>query len=214
MYKADKSKWPKTVDEYLEIGCMRCELGNTPQCKVHNWRVEIEACREIALECGLVEEIKWAVPCYTLNSKNVIIISALKDEVRIGFFKGALLKDETDILDKLGENTQADRIIRVKDTAWINDKKVAIKDLIFQAIELEKRGLQYDYKKDIGEYPDELRSAFVKDPTFEDAFEKLTPGRKRSYLLHFNGAKQSKTKVSRIEKAKDKIFSGKGFNEY
>jgi uncharacterized protein YdeI (YjbR/CyaY-like superfamily) len=202
------------VDTYLAEGCMRCSLGGTPQCKVHNWPEVLKALRKVILDCGLTEELKWGVPVYTHNGKNIVIMSAFKEYCALSFFKGVLLKDAAGILEKPGENTQAARLIRFTDVGKIVAMEPVLKAYIHEAIEVEKAGLKVELKK-TSEYkiPEELQTRLDEDPAFRDAFEALTPGRQRGYLLYFSAAKQSKTREARIEKCIPKIFEGIGLND-
>jgi uncharacterized protein YdeI (YjbR/CyaY-like superfamily) len=204
-----------TVEEYLLDGCGRCSLFATDDCKVRRWPQELNLLREIALECGLEEQIKWGVPCYSLKNKNICMVSAFKDDACLSFFKGALLNDENGLLQKPGENSQASRMLKFNSVKKIADQRTEIKSLIFQAIEIENLGLKIEFnQKNHLVYPDELLQAFEHDEAFRKAFEALTPGRKRSHILHYTSAKQEKTKVSRIEKSRSSVFAGKGWNEY
>ena len=206
---------PQNVDDYLLDGCGRCPLGGTPQCKVLTWTEELRTLRTIVLACGLTEEIKWGAPCYTVKGNTILMIAALKNYSVLSFFKGVLLKDEAGILEKPGENTQSSRVIKFTTVGKIHQLEFTIKAYIFEAIEAENAGLTVDFKqKEALVYPEELKSIFEKKPDLEAAFEALTRGRKRSYILHFSQAKQSKTVINRIEKCIPKIFKGKGFNEY
>lgn len=203
------------VDAYLTVGCGRCPLMNTPECKVHNWTEELETLREIVLDCGLTEELKWSVPCYTFEGNNVAIVSAFKEYCSISFFKGVLLKDPNKILSKQGENSQSGRIIKFTDVQKIIDLESVIKEYIREAIELEKAGLKVEYK-DVSKYkiPDELQNKLAENEAFKNAFNALTPGRQKGYILHFSQPKQTQTRESRIEKSMPRIFLGKGLNEY
>lgn len=202
------------VDLYFAEGCGRCPLWRTPDCKVHSWQEEMKQLRAILLESALTEEVKWSVPCYTFENHNVSVLSALKEHCVLSFFKGALLKDPAGILEKPGENTQADRVIRFTDVQQIVALEATIKAYIEEAIAVEKAGLTFDYKQTSDfDMPDELIDKFDEDPDFRAAFEALTPGRQRGYLLHFSSAKQAKTRLSRIEKAVPQIFEGKGLHD-
>ncbi len=202
------------VDEYLAEGCGRCDLVGTPECKVHTWQEELKALRRLLLECGLTEERKWGSPCYTLNNKNVVMISAFTDNCVLSFLKGALLKDEQGILEKPGENSQSVRFARFTNVKQIMEQWEVLKQYVFETIEVEKAGLEVK-KKDISDYevPKEFQSKLDNDPDFKIAFEALTPGRQRSYLIYIAQAKQSKTRETRIEKCIPKIRAGKGYNE-
>ena len=202
------------VDAYLAEGCGRCELANTPECKVFQWIPELNALRSIVLSCGLEEERKWGVPCYTHKGANVAVVAAFKDYCSLSFFKGSLLKDPGKILDKPGENTQSARLIRFNSVSRIQELEPLLRAYIFEAIEVEDAGLKVDFKaKNELEYPDELVAIFAENPALQSAFESLTPGRQRGYLLYFSGAKQSATRTSRIEKYIDHILAGKGFHD-
>lgn len=202
------------VDDYLAVGCGRCPLGGTPDCKVHLWPDELNTARRILLETELTEDLKWGVPCYTYDGGNVAMLSALKGFCSLSFFKGVLLKDPENVLVPPGPNSQSDRLMRFTDVDRVLELEAVIKAYVQEAIEVERAGLKVPFKDTSQfEFPDELISAFEHDPAFAAAFESLTPGRQRSYLLHFSSAKQSKTRVSRIEKAMPKIFEGKGFHD-
>jgi uncharacterized protein YdeI (YjbR/CyaY-like superfamily) len=181
------------VNLYFEIGCGRCSRGGTPDCKIHLWDKILAELRRIVLECDLVEDCKWGSPCYTYNGANILMIGALNDYASIGFFKGSLLEDSHNMLYKQSANMQAIRQ---------------------QAIEVEKLGLKVPFKS-VAEYdmPQELAEMMDQDPSFKSAFESLTPGRQKGYLLHFSGAKQSQTRIDRILKAMPNIFQGKGMHD-
>lgn len=202
------------IDLYLQDGCGRCSYYKTPECKVHSWTEELLALRSIVLETGLVEELKWKQPCYTYEGGNVVMVTAFRDYASLSFFKGSLLKDPQRILVAPGENSQAARQIRFTDKQAIVDMKAVLNAYLQEAIANEKAGLKVEFKKQSDQpIPDELLLEFNEDPAFEAAFESLTPGRQRSWLLHFSSAKQSTTRSSRIKKAMAKIFEGKGWNE-
>ena len=202
------------IDKYLVDGCMRCKLGATPNCKVHSWNSELKLLRKIVLDSSLQEELKWSVPCYTYKNKNICIVSAFKEYVCLSFFKGSLLKDEHQILVKQGENSQASRILKFQSVDEILKIEYRIKEYLFEAIEIENQGLKIDYNTQELEIPSELNEMFNKNLTFKNAFYSLTKGRQKGYILFFNQAKQSKTRINRIEKYVDKIILGKGMNEY
>lgn len=201
------------IQTFLSDGCGRCEFFATDQCKVRTWNDQIHALREIILKTGLKEEMKWGVPVYTLNGSNIINLSALKACATIGFFKGALLKDEHNILVKPGENSQAVKQLKVTQMDEIHQLEPVIKAYIFEAIEIEKAGLKIEFKKEPEPMPEELKTRLAEFPELKEAFEALTPGRQRGYILHFSQPKQSKTRISRIEKCIPKILEGKGFHD-
>lgn len=198
------------IDNYLLVGCGRCPLGGTPDCKVHNWQAELELLRSIALDSGLTEELKWGVPCYSYQKGNLLIISAFKAYCSISFFKGALLPDPKKILVKPGENSQAARLIKFKNVKEVMALKSDINAYIQAAINIEKEGLKVKFKKTPEPIPEELSIKMNESPELKKAFEALTPGRQRGYLLHFSKAKQSKTRTARIEKCMDRMLNGKG----
>ncbi len=203
------------VDNYLDVGCGRCPLVGTPACKVKTWKAELVKLREIVLATGLTEELKWKQPCYTFEGSNILMVSAFNDYAFISFFKGVLMKDPNDLLVAPTENIQSARQIRFTDIRQVVAQEAVLKAYIAEAIAVEKSGAKIEPKKTSDfEIPEELQAKFAEDPVFETAFEALTPGRQRGYLLYFAGAKQSATRASRIEKAMPKIFEGKGWNEW
>ncbi len=202
------------VDHYLAHGCGRCSLYDTPDCKVHSFTEPLIQLRRILLESGLTEEVKWSVPCYTYQGTNVIMLSAFKDYCFLSFFKGSLLEDPADILQKAGPNSQAGRLIHFTTTEEVVDQEEILKAYIQNAIDVEDKGLTVTRTEKVPEsIPDELRDKFEEDPALQQAFEALTPGRQRGYLIYFTGAKQAKTRTSRIEKYIPKIMEGKGFHD-
>ncbi|WP_413378798.1 YdeI/OmpD-associated family protein [Paenibacillus taichungensis] len=188
------------VDEYLK--------------KAKKWKEESEKLREIVLSCGLTEDFKWMHPCYTLENKNVVIIHGFKEYCALLFHKGALLKDEQGILIQQTENVQAARQIRFTNLQQIVDMETILKEYIVEAIEVEKAGLKVALKKNT-EYdvPEEFQTKLDENPALKTAFEALTRGRQRAYLFYFSQPKQSKTRVSRIEKSTQQILDGKGLND-
>lgn len=182
--------------------------------KNNKWQEEIQQMRMIALDCGLTEELKWGCPCYTFEKSNIVLIHEFKAYCAYLLFKGALMKDPKNILIQQTENVQAARQIRFTNVKEIINLESTLKAYIKQAIEIEKSGLKVELKK-TQEFtmPDEFKQKLKESPTLKKAFEALTPGRQRGYLLHFSTPKQSKTRESRIEKATQNIMDGKGWNE-
>lgn len=179
------------------------------------WKDEMLALRKICLATELNEEFKWKQPCYTYNDKNVCIIGSFKDFCTLSFFKGALLKDPVGILEKAGENTRSARIVKIAAMDEINNLEADLKKYIKEAIQLEKEGKDFDFSKNREiALPKELKEIFKTDKEFRTAFDTLTSGRKRGYLIFFNGSKQSSTIINRIEKYREKIMKGKGMNDY
>ena len=177
------------------------------------WQKEAGKLRKILLDCDLVEEIKWAKPCFTYQKKNVAIVIPLKDSCALSFFKGALLKDPKHILQKIGQ-AQAGRWIKFTSLKEITAMQSTLRNYIYEAIEVEESGKKVILKK-ISEYPvpEELQSRLDAAPGLRAAFEALTPGRRKSYIFHVAGAKQVKTRAARVEKCVPMILSGRGFNE-
>lgn len=200
------------VDNYFIEGCGRCSLVGTPQCKVHNWQEEMAHLRMILNDCGLVEDLKWSMPCYTFQGKNVVMLAAFKEYCSISFFKGALLKDEKGILVKQGENSQVTRLFKATDIQRVIENELHIKAYILEAIEIEKSGQKVELKDNTTlDLPEELLEKFKEMPAFQAAFEALTPGRQRGYQIHFSQPKQAQTRSARIEKCREQIMEGKGF---
>ena len=178
------------------------------------WQKEYQKLRTIIHDCGLTEELKWGCPCYTFQSDNIVLIHGFKDYCALLFHKGVLLNDSNKILIQQTENVQSARQIRFTYIDEINQLEKTIRAYIFEAIEVEKAGLEVNMKKTADyEIVEELELAFKNDPDFKTAFNSLTPGRQRGYLLYFSQAKQSKTREERIKKLMPKIFEGKGHNE-
>ena len=182
--------------------------------KVVKWQKEVEKLRTILLDCGLTEELKWGKPCYIFNSTNVVLIHDFKEYCALLFFKGALLKDANSILIQQTDNVQAARQMRFTELKQITELKAVIKAYVYEAIEVEKAGLKVPLKK-TREFamPDEFKDKLEADAALKKAFEALTPGRQRGYLLHFSTAKQAKTREARIEKNIPRIMSGKGMED-
>ncbi|QQE78694.1 YdeI family protein [Alicyclobacillus sp. SO9] len=182
--------------------------------KSQKWKEEYEKLREIVLDCELIEEFKWMHPCYTFEKKNIVLIHGFKEYCALLFHKGALLKDPQGILVQQTENVQAARQLRFTNLEEIVEIESTVKAYIYEAIEVEKAGLEVSLKK-TREFmvPEELESKFSEFPALKTAFEALTPGRQRAYILHFSKPKQSKTRISRIEKYTQYILNGKGLND-
>lgn len=178
------------------------------------WQAEYRQLRSIVLECGLTEELKWGVPCYTMGKKNIVLIHGFKEYCALLFMKGALLQDPEQLLIQQTENVQSARQIRFTGLQEIVPRAPVLKAYIYEAIEVERSGQKVALKKTT-EYP--IPEAFQKTldamPDLKAAFEALTPGRQRAYLLHFAAPKQAKTRESRIEKAIPMILAGKGLND-
>ncbi|MEO8764635.1 MAG: DUF1801 domain-containing protein [Ginsengibacter sp.] len=182
--------------------------------KAKKWQEEIKKLRTILLECHLAEELKWGVPSYTFEKKNIVLIHTFKEYCAVLFFKGVLLKDPKGILIQQTENVQSARQVRFSSIKEIVKLEPVLKALIFDAVEVEKAGLKVELKK-TAEYkiPEEFKYKLEEIPSLKTAFHALTPGRQRGYILYFSAPKQFKTRESRIEKAMPQILEGKGLND-
>ena len=182
--------------------------------RANQWKEEFKKLREIVSETGLTEDLKWGQPCYILNGANIVLIHGFKEYCALLFMKGALLKDPKGILIQQTPNVQAARQIRFKNLFEINAHAEDIKATIQDAIEVERKGLEITFKKpEAFEVPEELKLKFYENPEFKAAFDDLTPGRQRAYLLYFAQPKHAKTRVDRIEKFVQAILDGKGLND-
>jgi uncharacterized protein YdeI (YjbR/CyaY-like superfamily) len=185
------------VDEYLR--------------KAKKWQPEMEKLRRISLGCGLTEELKWGKPCYTFQKSNIVIIQGFKEFCALLFCKGVLLRDSNRILKKFG--WQAARQIPFTNVREIVEMEPILKAYIHEAKEAEKAGLKVNFEKKPELIPEELQNKLDEIPALKTAFDALTPGRQRGYILYFSAAKQSKTRESRVEKCMQQILKGKGFND-
>lgn len=182
--------------------------------KSKKWKEEYVKLREIVLDCGLTEEYKWMHPCYTYETKNIVLIHGFKEYCALLFHKGALLQDISGILIQQTENVQAARQIGFTNVQEIVELETILKSYINEAIQVEKAGLEVNFKKNTEmKIPEELQNKFNEIPELKTAFEALTPGRQRAYTLFFSSPKQSKTRESRIEKYQQHILNGKGLND-
>ena len=182
--------------------------------KLAQWQSELSVLRSLILDMGLEEDLKWGSPCYTFEKSNIVILQGFKDYFAIMFFKGALLQDPAKVFSKPGEHTQSSRQIRFRHLDEILSQEELLKAYILEAIEVEKTGAKVMLKT-LDEYavPEELEAVMEENEAFKIAFKSLTPGRQRAYLLHFSEAKQSATRLTRIEKNMKRILRGKGLND-
>ncbi|WP_152400539.1 YdeI/OmpD-associated family protein [Paenibacillus cellulositrophicus] len=178
------------------------------------WLEETEKLREILLDCGLTEELKWGKPCYSSQGRNIVIIQGFKAYLALLFFKGYMLQDPHGILVKTGENTKVGRQIRFNDTQEIVELEPILRAYIAEAIEVEQSGVKEDIIKETHlDIPEEFQIKLDENPALKAAFEALTPGRQRAYVYYFSAPKQSKTRESRVEKCTQQILDGKGLND-
>jgi len=182
--------------------------------KSDKWQEELVKLRTIILDCGLTEEFKWGCPCYSFQESKIVLIHVFKEYCALLFFKGALLNDAKGILVQQTENVQAGRQARFTNVREIVRLEPILKNYIYEAIEVEKAGLKVSFKKTTEfKMPEEFQKKLEKTPKLKTAFESLTPGRQRAYLLYFSSAKQSKTRQSRVEKCMPQILKGKGLDD-
>ena len=186
------------VDQYLK--------------RARQWSQEMQLLRTILLDCKLEEELKWAKPCYTAGQKNIAIIQPMKAYCALMFFKGALITDPGGLLVPPGPNSRAARQLRFASISEINKHKAAVRRFVKAAIAAEKSGQQVQPAPSM-QWPDELQAELQADPALQKAFEALTPGRQRGYLLHFNSAKKSETRTTRIQKCRPRILAGRGLQD-
>ena len=181
---------------------------------VTKWHDEFEKLRAIVLDCQLTEELKWGVPCYTFQKGNIVLIHGFKEYCALLFMKGALLNDSNGILIQQTEKVQGGRQIRFNSLKEIEDQEAILKAYIFEAIEVEKAGMKVAHKPH-SEYviPEEFQSKMNENSALKNAFEGLTPGRQRAYILHFSGLKQAKTREARVENYTQRILMGKELND-
>ena len=182
--------------------------------KAKKWQEELSQLRLIILDCGITEELKWGCPCYTYHNKNIVLIHAFKEYCALLFFKGALLNDPKNILVQQTKNVQSARQIRFTNSTEITKLTRHLKAYIYEAIEVEKAGLKVESKKASAyPIPKEFKKKLKEQPSLKNAFEALTPGRQRGYILYFSAPKLSKTRETRVEKYMPQILKGKGLND-
>lgn len=201
------------VDAYLRDGCGRCEHYQTPSCKVLLWTRPLVKLRELVLASGLEEAMKWGSPTYTLAGKNVLMIASYREHCALQFFKGALLTDAGGLLESPGPNSKHVRLIKFRSVADVESRTPLIQRLIKQAISLEASGAKVEVTVDSEPRPEELVRRLASDKVLRAAFEALTPGRRRSHVLHISSAKQAETRERRVDRCVVDILAGRGFNE-
>lgn len=202
------------VDTYFIDGCGRCDHYATDSCKARIWSAPLSVLREILLSSGLKEEVKWGQPTYTLGGKNVAMLFSFKDCCGISFFKGVLLQDDQKILVPAGANSHVARLLKITSEKSARELEPLIHEYLNEAIEIEKSGRPVPKPARDESVPNVIQERIEMDEIFKKAWDALTPGRQRSYIIHIGGAKQEKTQYNRLEKALPKIFAGKGNNEY
>ena len=202
------------IDDFFAKGCGRCDRFATEHCSARIWRDGIAALRQICLEMGLSEAVKWGHPCYTHAGRNIVLIGALRGDFRLNFFKAALMKDPEAMLQRQGPNTQNPDCIMFTAAGQVAAREPSLRAYIAEAMGYAEAGIVPVKLARQVELPDELVEAMDADPELAEAFHALTPGRQRSYVIVLNGAKATVTKVARIEKFRPRVLAGKGANEY
>jgi uncharacterized protein YdeI (YjbR/CyaY-like superfamily) len=203
----------ESVDAYLRDGCGRCDKYQTPACKVHLWTPALGALRAMLLEAGLTEEMKWGQPCYTLEGANVVMLVSLKEHAALQFFQGAALADGAGLLVSPGPNSRFARYVPLRTRAEVEAHRDAIAGYLAEAMERARTGQKLEVAPAAEPVPEELARVLAATPKLARAFEALTPGRRRSHVLHVSGAKQSATRAKRAEACAEKILEGRGWNE-
>lgn len=201
------------IEDYFTKGCGRCARFATPDCSVRRWEPGLVALRELCLQAGLAEAVKWGHPCYVHAGRNIAIIGAFRGDFRLSFFNAALLKDQGGVLEKQGQNTQHADMFRFTDTARVTELAPVILAYLQEAKGYAEAGIRSPKVQAEMDLPDELVEALDCDPELAEAFHRLTPGRQRSYVIHLASAKASGTKVARIAKVRWRILAGKGATE-
>lgn len=198
------------VDDFFSRGCGRCERFDTPDCSTRQWAKGLVDLRQICRDTGLKESVKWGHPCYVHGGRNVAIIGALRGDFRLSFFHAALMKDPERVLERQGPNTQHPDMLRFTDNAQVVARKPVITAYLNEAMAYAAAGIKAPKEERALELPDELIEALASDPELSVAFDALTPGRKKSYVIHLGSAKKPETRIQRIAKVRGRILAGKG----
>lgn len=201
------------IEDFFTKGCGRCERFATPDCSVRQWSEGVNELRRICRSAGLVETVKWGHPCYMHAGRNIALIGALRSDFRLSFFHASLMKDPEGLLEKQGPNTRHPDMMRFTASHRVTDLEPVIRLYLKEAMDYAEAGIRPPKEEIDLALPDELVDALDSDPELADAFRSLTPGRQRSYVINLAGAKAAATRISRIEKFRDRIIAGKGANE-
>ena len=198
------------VKEFFLRGCGRCARFDTPECSALVWGEVLSEIREICRQVELDEVAKWGQPTYTHAGRNVVILGAFRDDVRLTFFESGLMKDPEGVLERSGPNGQYANKMSFRSLEEVRASKAVIYDYLLEAKGYAAAGLKAPKVERELDMPDELVEALEGDPELAEAFNKLTPGRQRSYAINLNSAKTAQTRFNRIEKFRPKILAGKG----
>lgn len=198
------------IEDYFAKGCGRCDRFGSPECSTVLWRDGLLALREICQAAGLVETVKWGQPTYRHAGRNIVIIGALRGDFRLGFFEAGLMTDPEGILERQGPNTRVPDVIRFTQAAQVAARGAVISAYLQEAMRYAEEGLRAPKDTSEPDLPEELVEALDADAVLSEAWQALTPGRRKSYVINLNGAKQAKTRIARIARFRDKIIAGKG----
>ena len=201
------------IDDFFEKGCGRCARFATPDCSARKWSAGLAELRRICLSTGLAETVKWGHPCYMAAGRNIAIIGAFRGDFRLTFFNAALMKDPRSVLERQGENTQHANMISFAGATQVLQSEPVIVSYLQEAIAYAEAGILPEREDSPLELPSELIDALDGDPELAEAFNRLTPGRQKSYVINLASAKKSETRVARILKFRDRILAGKGATE-
>lgn len=200
------------IEDYFEKGCGRCARFATPNCSARRWSTGLADLRRMCRDAGLSETVKWGHPCYMHAGRNIAIIGAFKDDFRLSFFNAGLMTDPEGILDRQGPNSRPD-MIRFTANQGPSDLVQLIRSYLAEAMDYAEKGIKPERQISDIELPDELVSALDEDPRLAEAFQALTPGRRKSYVIALTSTKVPATRFARIERFRDKIIAGKGATE-
>jgi len=198
------------IDDYFAKGCGRCPRFATPECSTQQWAAGLAELRQICLSCGLTETVKWGHPCYVHANRNIAIIGAFRGDFRITFCNAALLNDADNILEPRGPNTRFPDIIRFRENGDVSRLKPSIIAYLEEAMAFAEAGIRPQKSATMPDCPAELGDALGADLELNEAFQRLTPGRQKSYLLNLNSAKKPETRLARISRFRERILAGKG----
>ncbi|MDI7861923.1 YdeI/OmpD-associated family protein [Rhizobiaceae bacterium n13] len=201
------------IEDYFTMGCGRCERFGRPDCSTRRWAQGLNELRQTCLDAGLIETVKWGHPCYMHRDRNIVILGAFRDNFRLTFFNAVLMKDPYSVLQKQGPNTRHPDMIRFVDIVQVARTKSVIFSYLKEAMEYAEAGIKPQKDKSEVELPDELVDALDADPELAEAFQNLTPGRRKSYAINLSSTKKPETRSSRIAKFRPKIIAGKGAME-
>lgn len=200
-------------EDFFTKGCGRCARFETPDCSTQIWGDGVRQLREICVNAGLTETVKWGHACYTHVGRNIVIIGAFRDNFRLNFFNAGLLKDPEGVLEKQGAETKTPDMLRFTAADQVAAKAAIASAYIAEAMGYAEAGIKEKKTTTELELPEELANALDVDPEMAEAFAALTPGRRRSYVMNLNAAKQSATRINRIAKFREGILAGQGLNE-